>query len=134
MNVAPTTTVAGYLVSRLAEAGVVSVFGVPGDYNLGLLDAVADRPNTSWIGMASEQGAGYAADSYARHAENRDHPGLSQAADEVPGHSGRWCDVHCLCSPYELSLSTLRAGGRGRIRCTHGFLAATSGQVCVGYP
>ena len=35
-----TTTVAGYLLGRLAEAGVVSVFGVPGDYNLGLLDAV----------------------------------------------------------------------------------------------
>ncbi len=63
---APTTTVAGYLVGRLAEAGVVSVFGVPGDYNLGLLDAVENRPSMSWIGMASEQGAGYAADSYAR--------------------------------------------------------------------
>jgi TPP-dependent 2-oxoacid decarboxylase len=61
-----TTTVAGYLLSRLAEAGVVSVFGVPGDYNLGLLDALADRPSMSWIGMASELGAGYAADSYAR--------------------------------------------------------------------
>ena len=61
-----TTTVAGYLLSRLGEAGVVSVFGVPGDYNLGLLDAVAGRPSMSWIGMASELGAGYAADSYAR--------------------------------------------------------------------
>ena len=29
------TTVAGYLLTRLAEAGVASVFGVPGDYNLG---------------------------------------------------------------------------------------------------
>jgi indolepyruvate decarboxylase len=61
-----TTTVAGYLFNRLAEAGVVSVFGVPGDYNLGLLDAVADRPAMAWAGMATEQGAGYAADSYAR--------------------------------------------------------------------
>jgi len=66
MSAASTTTVAGYLISRLAEAGVVSVFGVPGDYNLGLLDAVADRPGMNWVGMASEQGAGYAADSYAR--------------------------------------------------------------------
>ncbi len=62
----PAVTVAGYLLSRLAEVGVVSVFGVPGDYNLALLDAVGDRPGMSWIGMASEQGAGYAADSYAR--------------------------------------------------------------------
>ncbi len=61
-----TTTVAGYLLSRLAKAGVVSVFGVPGDYNLGLIDAVTGRPGMSWIGTASELGAGYAADSYAR--------------------------------------------------------------------
>jgi indolepyruvate decarboxylase len=65
--VAPaTTTVAGYLLSRLAEAGVISVFGVPGDYNLGLLDAIAGRLDMAWVGTATEQGAGYAADSYAR--------------------------------------------------------------------
>jgi indolepyruvate decarboxylase len=60
------TTVAGYLLTRLAEAGVISVFGVPGDYNLGLLDAITARPSMEWVGMATEQGAGYAADSYAR--------------------------------------------------------------------
>ena len=60
------TTVAGYLLTRLAEAGVRSVFGVPGDYNLPILDAIAGRPDLAWIGMATEQGAGYAADSYAR--------------------------------------------------------------------
>jgi len=60
------TTVAGYLLTRLAEAGVRSVFGVPGDCNLPILDAIADRAGLAWIGMATEQGAGYAADSYAR--------------------------------------------------------------------
>src|SRR6516162_6721040 len=60
------TTVAGYLLTRLAEAGLASVFGVPGDYNLPILDALAGRPDLAWIGMATEQGAGYAADSYAR--------------------------------------------------------------------
>jgi indolepyruvate decarboxylase len=60
------TTVASYLLTRLAEAGVISAFGVPGDYNLGILDAIAARPDLAWIGMATEQGAGYAADSYAR--------------------------------------------------------------------
>ena len=59
------TTVAGYLLTRLAEAGLASVFGVPGDDNLPILDAIADRPDLAWIGMATEQGAGYAADSYA---------------------------------------------------------------------
>jgi indolepyruvate decarboxylase len=60
------TTVAGYLLTRLTEAGVISVFGVPGDYNLGILDAITGRPSMAWVGMATEQGAGYAADSYAR--------------------------------------------------------------------
>jgi TPP-dependent 2-oxoacid decarboxylase len=60
------TTVAGYLLTRLAEAGLISIFGVPGDYNLPILDAIAARPGLAWIGMATEQGAGYAADSYAR--------------------------------------------------------------------
>jgi TPP-dependent 2-oxoacid decarboxylase len=60
------TTIAGYLCQRLAEAGVTSVFGVPGDYNLGLLDAIIDQPDLHWVGTATEQGAGYAADGYAR--------------------------------------------------------------------
>src|SRR6516162_4168846 len=62
-----TTTVAGYLLTRLNQAGVGTVFGVPGDYNLPLLDAVgAATPTMAWAGTATEQGAGYAADSYAR--------------------------------------------------------------------
>jgi indolepyruvate decarboxylase len=64
---APTaTTVANYLLTRLSQAGVVSFFGVPGDYNLGILDAIERGWGLSWQGMATEQGAGYAADSYAR--------------------------------------------------------------------
>jgi TPP-dependent 2-oxoacid decarboxylase len=59
------TTVAGYLLTRLAEAGLISTFGVAGDYNLPILDAITDRPDLAWIGMATEQGAGCAADSYA---------------------------------------------------------------------
>jgi indolepyruvate decarboxylase len=65
-NHQPTTTVADYLLTRLSQAGVISVFGVPGDYNLTVLDAIAVRPALAWQGMATEQGAGYAADSYAR--------------------------------------------------------------------
>jgi TPP-dependent 2-oxoacid decarboxylase len=60
------TTVAGYLLTRLAEAGVASIFGVPGDDSRGILDAIAARRDLAWIGTAAEQGAGYAADSYAR--------------------------------------------------------------------
>ncbi len=60
------TTVAGYLLTRLHEAGLASVFGVPGEDNLGLVDAITARPSLAWIGTATEQGAGCAADSYAR--------------------------------------------------------------------
>jgi indolepyruvate decarboxylase len=60
------TTVADYLLTRLSQAGVISVFGVPGDFNFPILDAIAARPALAWQGMATEQGAGYAADGYAR--------------------------------------------------------------------
>jgi TPP-dependent 2-oxoacid decarboxylase len=60
------TTVTGYLLARLAEASLISVFGVPGDDNLGVLDAITGRPSMAWVGVATEQGAAYAAESYAR--------------------------------------------------------------------
>ena len=57
------TTVVDYLLTRLSQVGVISVFGVPGDFNFPILDAIAARPALAWQGMATEQGAGYAADS-----------------------------------------------------------------------
>jgi indolepyruvate decarboxylase len=58
--------VADYLLDRLAELGLDAIFGVPGDYTLGLLDHVVDHPSVSWIGATNELNAGYAADGYAR--------------------------------------------------------------------
>ncbi len=60
------TTVTGYLLDRLASLGVGHLFGVPGDYNLQLLDEVMAHPDIEWIGTANELGAAYAADGYAR--------------------------------------------------------------------
>ena len=59
-------TIATHLLDRLAEAGVRHVFGVPGDYNLRLLDAVEAHARLEWAGTANELGAAYAADGYAR--------------------------------------------------------------------
>jgi indolepyruvate decarboxylase len=59
-------TVADYLLDRLAELNVGHVFGVPGDFTLGFLDHVDAHPAIDWVGTASELGAGYAADGYAR--------------------------------------------------------------------
>lgn len=59
-------TVGDYLLDRLAELGVTEIFGVPGDFNLELLDHVVDHPKIRWVGSANELNAGYAADGYGR--------------------------------------------------------------------
>lgn len=61
-----TYTVGDYLLDRLAELGVTEVFGVPGDFNLELLDHVLAHPRVRWVGNANELNAGYAADGYGR--------------------------------------------------------------------
>lgn len=57
--------VAEYLFCRLREAGLHAVHGVPGDYNLRLLDYVLPS-GLEWVGNCNELNAGYAADGYAR--------------------------------------------------------------------
>ena len=61
-----TYCVADYLADRLAGLGVEHVFGVPGDYNLAMLDHVVGHPQLTWVGCANELDAGYAADGYGR--------------------------------------------------------------------
>lgn len=56
---------AEYLFTRLRQLGVGAVHGVPGDYNLELLDYVKPT-GLVWVGNANELNAAYAADGYAR--------------------------------------------------------------------
>lgn len=56
---------ADYLFTRLRQLGVNSVFGVPGDYNLRLLDFVVPA-GLHWVGNCNELNAAYASDGYAR--------------------------------------------------------------------
>ncbi|KAJ5634220.1 Thiamine pyrophosphate enzyme C-terminal TPP-binding [Penicillium herquei] len=56
---------ADYLFTRLQQLGVDSIFGVPGDYNLRLLDYVVPA-GLHWVGNCNELNAAYAADGYAR--------------------------------------------------------------------
>ncbi len=58
-------SVGAYLVRRLHEEGVSHVFGVPGDYCLTLCSQVEASP-IRLINTCDEQGAGFAADAYAR--------------------------------------------------------------------
>lgn len=61
-----TVTVAEYLATRLHQLGADHLFGVPGDFNLTLLDTVAETGLLEWVGSPNELNAGYAADAYAR--------------------------------------------------------------------
>ena len=59
-------TVSGYLAERLRQNGVAHLFGVPGDFNLRLIDGLLAGGQQRWVGSANELNAGYAADAYAR--------------------------------------------------------------------
>jgi pyruvate decarboxylase len=61
----PTIKLAEYLFQRLKQLEITSVHGVPGDFNLTLLDYV-EPAGLTWVGNANELNAGYAADGYAR--------------------------------------------------------------------
>lgn len=61
----PGTTISTYLIQRLRELGARHVFGVPGDYVLGFYKALEDS-DLEVINTCDEQGAGFAADAYAR--------------------------------------------------------------------
>ncbi len=55
-----------FLLRRLREAGIGHLFGVPGDFNLELLQQMEDAGDLKWVGTCSELNASYAADGYAR--------------------------------------------------------------------
>ena len=59
-------TIGDFLLRRLEEAGIRHLFGVPGDFNLELLQQLDDAGRLSWVGTCSELNASYAADGYAR--------------------------------------------------------------------
>ncbi|KAI8976985.1 thiamine diphosphate-binding protein [Pilobolus umbonatus] len=55
-----------YLLRRLKELNIDTVFGCPGDYNMPLLDFIEDDKDLTWGNNANELNASYAADGYAR--------------------------------------------------------------------
>ena len=58
-------TIGQYLIQRLHAHGVRHVFGIPGDYVLTFYDQL-ERSPLRVINTCDEQGAGFAADAYAR--------------------------------------------------------------------
>jgi indolepyruvate decarboxylase len=59
-------SIGNFLVRRLQEAGIRHIFGVPGDYNLELMQQLEELGDPSWIGTCNELNASYATDAYAR--------------------------------------------------------------------
>ena len=60
-----TVTIGNYLIERLVDHGVDHVFGVPGDFVLGFMQKLEQSP-LKLVNTCDEQGAGFAADAYAR--------------------------------------------------------------------
>ncbi|WP_337264714.1 MULTISPECIES: alpha-keto acid decarboxylase family protein [unclassified Serratia (in: enterobacteria)] len=58
--------IGAFLIRRLAECGIDTLFGVPGDFNLSLLNQVMEQKEITWVGNCNELNASYAADGYAR--------------------------------------------------------------------
>src|SRR5262245_42095757 len=59
-------SIGDFLLRRLEEAGIQHIFGVPGDYNLELMQQLEDRGEPAWVGNCNELNASYATDAYAR--------------------------------------------------------------------
>ncbi len=59
-------TLVDYLIEQLEKLGINDFFGLPGDFNFNIVEAIEKNNNTNWIGCTNELNAGYAADGYAR--------------------------------------------------------------------
>ena len=65
MTSGPDLTIARHLVARVQEHGVTEAFGIVGDYVLKFVSELEEEGLPVLV-TADEQGAGFAADAYAR--------------------------------------------------------------------
>src|SRR5262245_14606435 len=109
MSSSPTRrmSIGDFLLRRLEEAGVRHLFGVPGDYNLTLLQQLQDAGTLKWIGTTGELNASYAADGYARlnglgALLVTNGVGALSAINGVGGSYGEHVPVICICGSIPL--------------------------------
>ncbi|KIW81003.1 hypothetical protein Z517_04026 [Fonsecaea pedrosoi CBS 271.37] len=62
----PTICMGQYLFQRIKQLGTEHILGVPGDFNLTLLDEIYNVSGLKWIGCCNELNGAYAADGYTR--------------------------------------------------------------------
>src|SRR5262249_22892231 len=118
-----------FLLRRLLEAGIRHIFGVPGDYNLELMQQLEDRGEPAWIGNCNELNASYATDAYARingigalivtHGV-----GALSAINGVAGAYSEHVPVICICGSLPL-----RAIQRGDLM-HHTLADREKGNIC----
>ncbi|CCK68253.1 branched-chain-2-oxoacid decarboxylase THI3 KNAG_0A05900 [Huiozyma naganishii CBS 8797] len=65
-NLPDQITITDYLFHRLRQLKVKTIFGLPGEFNMPLLDKIYRIPDMRWAGNANELNAAYAADGYSR--------------------------------------------------------------------
>ncbi|KAF3984993.1 hypothetical protein FT663_05425 [Candidozyma haemuli var. vulneris] len=77
-----TISLGTYLFKRLHQEpfGLKSIFGVPGDFNLTLLDKIDDVDDLTWRGNVNELNGAYATDGYSRVRGNAKGEGLGFGA------------------------------------------------------
>lgn len=59
-------TIGSFILQQLHALNVDRIYGVPGDYNLSLLELLESDDRLAFIGNCNELNASYAADGYAR--------------------------------------------------------------------
>ncbi|GAA6040741.1 hypothetical protein JCM8097_003274 [Rhodosporidiobolus ruineniae] len=107
------TSLAQYLLDRLAQLGVKTFFGVPGDFNLTFLDVLEADERIKWIGCCNELNASYAADGYSRVKQAQ----LSRSPSTRGGVQG----LSALLTTY----------GVGELSCVNGIAGAYAERVPI---
>ena len=59
-------SIADYLCHRLRQLNVRTIFGLPGEFNMPLLDRIYATDGMRWAGNANELNSAYACDAYSR--------------------------------------------------------------------
>lgn len=65
-NMTISISIDAYILYRLKQVGIDTVFGIPDDFNMLLLNLIEDDAELIWENNANELNAAYTADGYAR--------------------------------------------------------------------
>ncbi|ANB13342.1 indolepyruvate decarboxylase 1 [Sugiyamaella lignohabitans] len=80
-----TIPLALYLFNRIKQLGIEHILGVPGDFNLQLLDFIYKVPELKWVGCCNELNAAYAADGFGRIKGTGSIGNVSEPGPRLPG-------------------------------------------------